>query len=723
MVVVSRRGMCVRWSAIVAQDRRDRIRRVVDGSLAVYESSGMVAPQFELVPESGASSESASSDGFRLRDYQVDMVRRVESEWAWGRRSVVLTAPTGAGKTAMACAVMRSAVGAGERAWFVVHLITLVEQTVDKFAEYGFGVGVVQGVNTDGEDASALVCSAQTLSARDFAELGEESDPHAVCEAGPRCDGRVCDTLYMEEVDLSSANLPDLLVVDECHLAYRYVRRLVRAVARNGGRVLGLTATPYMPAHWLSLSYEVLVPGVPTASLMHGGRGLVPYIPKVARASSGGGLYKESALKRKRGGDGEFTEASVSQAFNASVVGSLVDDWVAATEAEYGGPCRTLVAAPTVDIGEQIAEMFNSRLSQVDDVRYRGVRFGVTSYQDGKNGRPSTSEMLGRYDGGELDGLISVHKLGIGFDRPNAQALVMARPFASLTSLAQWVGRVLRAAPGKPSALVLDHAGNFARNGRSFLEHVEKGPLSFPKVRERGAKGEVEVEMAICLDCGRPFRVSRLNPHSLCTTCRGDQPVLDQIDGIMEDLDLRFGREDLSYIQRPKSADRLWYELSCAAKRKFQEDSATARREALRWAARSYALIKMPVSHVACEPDACRAGDGVRTCYLLPPGGVQRRLRDGSVERRYALHRLSVVDRVADEGTRDVAHLLADRRRLREELLSQAPLERPDVDTVRCGSCGRFAALSEMAAGRGWHSNCRQCRRGLDALDAKGESE
>ena len=56
--------------------------------------------------------------------------------------------------------------------------------------------------------------------------------------------------------------------------------------------------------------------------------------------------------------------------------------------------------------------------------------------------------------------------LGIGFDCPVASCAILARPTLSLALHIQQVGRVMRPADGKSSALVLDHAGNFARHGK-----------------------------------------------------------------------------------------------------------------------------------------------------------------------------------------------------------------------------------------------------------------
>src|SRR6516225_7796287 len=46
-----------------------------------------------------------------------------------------------------------------------------------------------------------------------------------------------------------------------------------------------------------------------------------------------------------------------------------------------------------------------------------------------------------------------------GWDRPEASCLILARPTRSLGLYRQMVGRILRPAPGKADALILDHSG------------------------------------------------------------------------------------------------------------------------------------------------------------------------------------------------------------------------------------------------------------------------
>ena len=61
--------------------------------------------------------------------------------------------------------------------------------------------------------------------------------------------------------------------------------------------------------------------------------------------------------------------------------------------------------------------------------------------------------------------VILVDILSKGYDQPTASCLIAARPTKSLILHVQQVGRVLRPAPGKHDAIVLDHSGNTSRLG------------------------------------------------------------------------------------------------------------------------------------------------------------------------------------------------------------------------------------------------------------------
>lgn len=97
-----------------------------------------------------------------LRDYQVRAVRQTQEQWAAGRRSVCLVAPTGSGKTSMAAAIAAP----HRRVVWVAHRRELVGQAVERLRGDGLRVGAICPGERDDAGAPIQVGTIQTLLAR-----------------------------------------------------------------------------------------------------------------------------------------------------------------------------------------------------------------------------------------------------------------------------------------------------------------------------------------------------------------------------------------------------------------------------------------------------------------------------------------------------------------------------------------------------------------------------
>lgn len=106
-----------------------------------------------------------------LRDYQAAALERARQRFREGRRSVLLVAPTGSGKTVMLAA---AAFGHVQRhngqVVILVHRDELIHQTLDKLEGMGLTgyVGAISATYGFNMDAPVVVCSIQTLLARDI---------------------------------------------------------------------------------------------------------------------------------------------------------------------------------------------------------------------------------------------------------------------------------------------------------------------------------------------------------------------------------------------------------------------------------------------------------------------------------------------------------------------------------------------------------------------------
>jgi len=340
----------------------------------------------------------------QLRPYQVGAIDALRARVSAGVRRVLLCAPTGSGKTVMASEVIRGAVARGKRVVFVAHRKELIDQAFDKLCRFGVSAGVIMAGDKRRDDYWPVqVCSIQTLARR------------------------------MDRLPPA-----DVVVIDEAHHAvsnsYKFlVERYERAI------VLGLTATPWRLGK-LSLAdmFEELVLAATPAELMAMGA-LVQYD---AFAYDAPDLHDVKTVA------GDWNQRELALACNTTVlVGSVAHEYV--THARG----RRAILFP-VDI--------NHSRSIIGELEAVGVR---AKHLDCHTPKLERERILADLASGAVQVVSSVGVLTEGFDCPEAEVCIIARPTQSLTLHLQILGRVLRTAPGKVRALIHDHAGNLMRHG------------------------------------------------------------------------------------------------------------------------------------------------------------------------------------------------------------------------------------------------------------------
>jgi DNA repair protein RadD len=122
-----------------------------------------------------------------LRDYQTRVIEDFGCTIEKGTRRVILVAPTGAGKTVIAAAIIKKHAGRG--ALVLAHRREIIVQTSQKLYAHGITHGIIQAGVRARPLEHVQVASIQTLYAR---------------------------AIRGERMDLPAA---DLLIIDECHHA------------------------------------------------------------------------------------------------------------------------------------------------------------------------------------------------------------------------------------------------------------------------------------------------------------------------------------------------------------------------------------------------------------------------------------------------------------------------------------------------------------------------
>ncbi len=103
-----------------------------------------------------------------LRVYQTQAVDAARAHYRSGVRSVLLVAPTGAGKGTIAASLLTAVAGRSRRGLFIVHRAELVRDQAARLARAGVGrVATLMGAESMPDaDAAVHACTVQTLFAR-----------------------------------------------------------------------------------------------------------------------------------------------------------------------------------------------------------------------------------------------------------------------------------------------------------------------------------------------------------------------------------------------------------------------------------------------------------------------------------------------------------------------------------------------------------------------------
>jgi len=395
---------------------------------------------------------------YTLFPHQEQVLDDLRAGCRAGHRTQLLGMPTGSGKTVVASHIVHAAAAKGKKVLFIVDRIELVDQALGHLRATGLPVGILQGERTDFSRIrdEAIVASIQTIRAR------------------------------------SAPTWCDLVIVDEAHILHRSHIGLIKAWDRIP--FIGLSATP-MRAD-LGKYFSNLVRGPSVAWLTENGY-LVP-----ARAFCPSAKHIAQILEGVRTRRGDFVERELAGAMNRrELVGDIVSTWQARGEGR-----QTLCFAVDIAHSKAIVEDF--------------VAAGIAArHLDAYTPPEERKGLIAAYRAGEITILSSVAVLGIGFDVPDAACAILARPTLSEAVHMQQVGRVIRTAPGKTDAILLDHSGNTLRFGLPI--HFEIPDLGDGEHRASTKSKRKQQRLVACSNCG-----AALEPDQrCCPACGIDRPI------------------------------------------------------------------------------------------------------------------------------------------------------------------------------------------------------
>lgn len=371
----------------------------------------------------------------KLRDYQREAIDAVFKAWSEGMRRPATVLPTGAGKTVVFSALVKEfrsaparamAPNRGLRVMILAHRDELVDQAIAKLRAVmpGVNVGKVKAESDDVE-ADVIVASVQTLAS-----------------------GRRRDRLHA----FSHIYGPiGLIITDECHHAAAPSYQKIYDAFPDALQ-LGVTATMARgDGVGLGKVWEEVVYKRSVLNLISKGH-LVDVRTKRINLSA----LDMGAVKASRG-DWQAGD------LGAALMEAQADTAIARAYREHAGDRQGIVFTPTVETAWAACQALNSA----------GVPAVAISGETPPDARHRAYD---DYRKGVARVLVNCMVLTEGFDMPQAQVAVIARPTQSPTLYTQMVGRVLRPWPGKTEALVLDLVGASANRLRTLID-LEPGAV------------------------------------------------------------------------------------------------------------------------------------------------------------------------------------------------------------------------------------------------------
>lgn len=344
-----------------------------------------------------------------LRPYQSELIHKVRVSLR-EVKSVLLQAPTGAGKTILATKMMQNSTEKNNTCFFVVHRQELVDQTAQVLDSFDLSYGIIASNYTPNPIPRIQICSIQTLKNK-----------------------------------LRSVKKPAIIIFDEGHhcISASWVKVMEYF---SGAKIIGLTATPCrLDGKGLSNIFDKLVLGPSVSWLME------TVNPDTGlNYLSGYKLFRPNApdLTGIKTIAGDYDKKELSKIMdNNTIIGDAITHYK-----KYADNKQAIAFCASIDHSKHTAQLFN-------EAGYNAAHL------DGCTSKEERRQIIDDFKAGIIKILCNVDIVGEGFNVPAVQVCIMLRPTQSLTIYLQQVGRCLRPEQDKEFAIILDHAGNSIRHG------------------------------------------------------------------------------------------------------------------------------------------------------------------------------------------------------------------------------------------------------------------
>lgn len=410
----------------------------------------------------------------KLRPYQLESVAAVIKEFE-DKPSTLIVMPTGGGKTTVFTEIVCRM--QPKRAIILVHREELLTQAVERLKSQGnidceIEMSQFRASTSGWHRAPCIVATVQTM------------------YSGNGGDGRM--TKF-------KPNDFGLLVVDEAHhYTSPSYKRVIDYFKQNPNlKVLGVTATPdRSDEEALGQVFDSVAYDYEILDAIHDGW-LVPVNQTMVHVA---GL--DFSTVKTTAGDLNGAELAQIMEREENLQG------VASASIELIGDKRTLAFTSSVAHAEMLSNIFNRH------------KPGMSDWVCGATPKDARKEKLDAFRSGQTQVMVNCGVLTEGFDCPEVEVIVQARPTKSRCLYAQIIGRSLRPLPGlvdsletplerraaiehspKPAALVIDFVGNAGRHKLMSSADILGGNVSDRAIERAVARATKE---------GRPVRMNEV---------------------------------------------------------------------------------------------------------------------------------------------------------------------------------------------------------------------
>jgi superfamily II DNA or RNA helicase len=410
---------------------------------------------------------------FSLRPDQLSLTGKIRERFSAGVQSVLAVAPCGFGKTICFASLTTQAYKTGRRVMALVHREELLDQVSDTFAQFNVEHGCIAPGRPNHRNRPIQIASVFSLCRR-----------------------------------LADYEPPDLLIIDEAHHATAGSWKKIFSAWPDAYR-LGVTASPErLNGQGLGDIFKEMIVGPSVRELIDRGS-LSAYKIFAPPTNITDGIHRRA---------GDYDRKELGAAVDKpTITGDAIQHYRKICDGK-----RALVFCVSIEHAQHIAEDFTK-------AGYRAAKI------DGKMHSWERRKLVNDFRSGSIQILTSCDIISEGFDLPAVEVAILLRPTQSLVLFTQQVGRALRPYPGKPHAIILDHAGNTHRHG--LPDDAREWSLDGKEMRQASKSDGPNVSVRTCGQCFAAVR----SPAPVCQYCGWQFPIkpreVEEVEGTLEEVD------------------------------------------------------------------------------------------------------------------------------------------------------------------------------------------